>query len=115
MSADSEPGNPVPRVEAHIESFSGPIPPPGMMRDYENVLPGSADRILTMAEREQLRQISYDNRGLNYAFVAAISLMALSALAIALGFAAASVGIIITGIAPVATSFKSSHPERQAE
>lgn len=33
-------------------SFSGPIPPPWLLREYEEVLPGSADRILTMAELE---------------------------------------------------------------
>ena len=34
-------------------SFSGPIPPPQFLEGYERVLPGSADRILTMAENEQ--------------------------------------------------------------
>ena len=33
--------------------FSGPIPPPDAMAGYEEVLPGSADRIMTMAENEQ--------------------------------------------------------------
>lgn len=31
-------------------SFVGPMPPPNLLRDYEAVLPGSADRLLTMAE-----------------------------------------------------------------
>lgn len=36
-----------------IESeFSGPIPPPNIMRGYEEILPGAADRILSMAERQ---------------------------------------------------------------
>ena len=35
------------------ESFSGPIPHPRIMAGYEQVLPGSADRILKMAERQQ--------------------------------------------------------------
>ncbi len=33
--------------------FSGPIPPPNAMAKYEEVLPGSADRIMAMAEKEQ--------------------------------------------------------------
>lgn len=33
-------------------SFTGPIPPPWTLREYEEILPGSADRILSMAERE---------------------------------------------------------------
>lgn len=34
-------------------SFSGPIPPPQFLERYEKILPGSADRIVTMAENEQ--------------------------------------------------------------
>ncbi len=33
--------------------FSGPIPPPEIIKEYEAVLPGSADRIIKMAESEQ--------------------------------------------------------------
>lgn len=32
--------------------FSGPIPPPSIIEGYERVLPGSADRIITMAEKQ---------------------------------------------------------------
>jgi len=34
------------------EEFAGPIPPPSMMKQYEETLPGSADRILKMAENQ---------------------------------------------------------------
>jgi uncharacterized membrane protein len=34
------------------ESFSGPIPHPYIIEGYEKVLPGSADRILSMAETQ---------------------------------------------------------------
>lgn len=37
--------------QKHIE-YSGPIPPPSLMAEYEKVLPGSADRIIAMAERQ---------------------------------------------------------------
>jgi len=40
------------------ESFSGPLPPPQYLERYNNVFPGLADRITTMAERQsQHRQI----------------------------------------------------------
>lgn len=32
--------------------FSGPIPPPNVLKDYEEVIPGSADRIISMAEMQ---------------------------------------------------------------
>ena len=34
------------------QEFAGPIPPPSMMKQYEETLPGSADRILKMAENQ---------------------------------------------------------------
>ena len=40
------------------QQYSGPIPPASEFLQYEKVLDGSADRILTMAEKEQKSQIS---------------------------------------------------------
>lgn len=34
-------------------SYRGPIPPPELLEGYENILPGSADRIIAMTERQQ--------------------------------------------------------------
>ncbi|MBN2631532.1 MAG: DUF2335 domain-containing protein [Rhodobacteraceae bacterium] len=42
------------------EKFSGPIAHPKHLREYESVQPGSADRIITMAENQQNHQISMD-------------------------------------------------------
>lgn len=36
----------------HAQSFSGPLPPPEILGKYETMCPGSADRIIAMAERE---------------------------------------------------------------
>lgn len=48
-------GTPPEVIETIAQSihFSGPIPPPSMFKDYDEVLPGSADRILSLAENEQ--------------------------------------------------------------
>jgi uncharacterized membrane protein len=40
------------RVSRVSTTFSGPIPLPTHLREYEQVLPGSADRIVAMAEAE---------------------------------------------------------------
>lgn len=32
--------------------FSGPIPPPNIIKGYEEILPGAADRIISMAEKQ---------------------------------------------------------------
>ncbi|MCA3442503.1 MAG: DUF2335 domain-containing protein [Rhodobacter sp.] len=34
-------------------SYSGPLPPPAMMAQYNEALPGLADRIMKLAEQEQ--------------------------------------------------------------
>ena len=38
-------------------SFSGPLPPPGMLREYNKAAPGCADRIVRMTEENQSRRL----------------------------------------------------------
>ena len=115
MPDDGERQETLTRVEAHFEQFSGPIPPPSTMRGYEDILPGSADRILTMAEFAQKHRASYENRGLLFGFLAALALIALSAYVVSLGFAAASVGVIVASIASTAGTFVYSNHSRRQE
>ncbi len=100
------------QLDAHYERTSGPIPPPGMMRGYEDVLPGSADRILSMAEFAQRHRARYENQGMLLAFVVALILIALSAYAVSLGFAWQSVGVVIGSIASTAGTFIYSNHNR---
>jgi uncharacterized membrane protein len=76
--------------------YSGPVPPPSMLREYDTVQPGFADRLISMAEKEQVHrqelqktamkgEIAKDKRGQDYALT--ISIM------IILG----SIGLIYTG------------------
>ena len=46
---------------AHV----GPIPPASEFKNYDIVLPGAADRILTMAEREQNSRIALQQKDLD--------------------------------------------------
>ena len=40
-------------VHQHTEiSFSGPLPPPNVLEGFERVLPGAAERIFVMAEKQ---------------------------------------------------------------
>ncbi len=57
MSDDEKPspGQPtqtLQRITAKA-SFQGPIPPPGILEGYENLVPGAADRLIRMAELQQ--------------------------------------------------------------
>lgn len=115
MPDDAERREAITRVEAHIEHFSGPIPPPGAMQGYEDVSPGSADRILTMAEYGQRHRARYEILGLIFGFVVAMSLIALAAYLVTLGFAWQSVGVVVGSIATAAGTFVySNHKRHQA-
>ncbi len=47
------------------EYFLGPIPPPSLLAGYEEVAPGSADRIIKMAENEQSHRMNMENKCIN--------------------------------------------------
>lgn len=40
------------QISATVQ-FTGPLPPPSILEQYNRILPSAADRILSMAEREQ--------------------------------------------------------------
>ena len=46
-------------TQAH---FSGPIPPPGLLRDYDAISPGLADRLVSMAEGEARHRRELESR-----------------------------------------------------
>lgn len=45
-----------------VEQYSGPIPHPSVVERYERILPGSADRFLSMAEEQQAANIEYERQ-----------------------------------------------------
>ncbi|MEO2039595.1 MAG: DUF2335 domain-containing protein [Martelella sp.] len=78
------------------EKFSGPIAHPRHMREYENILPGSANRIIKMAEKEQAHnieteakiidaQIRDQKRGMHYGLASLLFLVAAALVAGLLG------------------------------
>lgn len=52
-----------PKVQLLIQQrfFSGPIPPPDMLVQYNQASPGAADRIISMAEKEQTHRHSRES------------------------------------------------------
>lgn len=48
------------QVKAHM----GPIPAPEVLAGYEQILPGAAERILAMAERQQENRLSLESQQL---------------------------------------------------
>ncbi|MBI4257013.1 DUF2335 domain-containing protein [Candidatus Uhrbacteria bacterium] len=39
------------------QEFSGPIPPPSLFREYDQIVPGAAERLLQMAEKQAAHRI----------------------------------------------------------
>ncbi len=86
-------------------TFSGPIPSPGILKQYNEIVPGAAERILKMAEeqsahRRQLETKAVDSMSLNAMLGTAAGLL------IALAFAAVAAyciykGANLTGLAMV--------------
>jgi len=65
------------------QTFSGPVPPPGLMAEYKTVDPDLPNRILTMAEQEQKHAhemelsaltatVANETRGQIFAFVVSL-------------------------------------------
>jgi uncharacterized membrane protein len=51
--------------QAISQRYSGPLPPPKMLHDYEMVTTGFAERIVTMAEKEQGHRHTLENTAVN--------------------------------------------------
>ncbi len=57
-SEDKNQGVTLSRTVTRVSQYSGPIPPAEEFARYEKTYPGSADRLFTMAEREQEDTVS---------------------------------------------------------
>lgn len=51
-------------VKESLVAYSGPIPPPEQFAEYERILPGSADRILKMAESQQTHRMALEKEAI---------------------------------------------------
>lgn len=107
-----------------LEQFIGPIPPPRIVREYEEILPGSADRILSMSEREQAYRhkqegalvqntVFMQRRALAAGFVLALIITTGSIILISLGRDLAGLGLIIGEIVAVIYAFHNVRWKRQ--
>jgi uncharacterized membrane protein len=57
--------NPISDVKTVSQHFLGPLPPPKLLKDYDKVQPGFAERILGMAEKEQLHRQGVEKKALS--------------------------------------------------
>lgn len=111
---------------AMMAQYSGPIPPPEFLRQYESVVPGAADRIMRTFERQMEHRQSLESRVIDSDIKQAGAGMRwggiLSALALILAFFLAVSGspgwaaaVSVGQVATLATVFvKASHDRKAA-
>lgn len=107
-------------VGTRIESFSGPLPHPDILAGYEATLPGAAERILAMAEKEEahrheleLIQANADSRdskaGIRAAFIIEMTLILAGAILVVISpnITGSITGAVFAGggLAGIATPF----------
>lgn len=107
-------------VQAIKEEFSGPIPPPDIIEKYERIIPGSADRIMTMAEKQaahrqamEKKMIESESRdgllGIIFAFLLGIGCLIACVVVVCLvpknAGAISSACLGVTGIGSITTGF----------
>lgn len=111
------------------QDFAGPLPHPSIMEGYEHVLPGSAERILVMAEKQlehriktesllAKEQMKQSGRGQHYAlFICSFALGISAALAFTGHEVTASVigGLDLIGLAAVFIAGKAFEAKEKTE
>ena len=98
------------------QQWSGPMPDPASLERYDHVVPGSAERILVMAEKEQQHRHDLEKATARrrsrlamtstvFAFLCVLSLIGLVVYAIYAGSYGTALATVITAIAAVAGVF----------
>jgi len=94
------------QVIRQYKAQSGPLPSPGTLAEYEKVMPGLANRIVELAEKEQAHRhemqrstvvggISIATRGQRYGLVSVLAVLAVAGVLVALGHETA--GAVLAG------------------
>ena len=52
-----------------MTAFSGPLPPPETLAKYNEIVPGSAERIISMAEKQSDHRMGLENKALHWDIV----------------------------------------------
>ena len=110
--------------------YEGPLPPSGMLKEYDDVLPGAADRIISMAERQSAHRQDIEKaviasksgaETLGVIFAGGIGLLAVGGgiFLIASGKGAGGIVSIITALGALAGAFvygtRSEREERSSK
>lgn len=95
-----------------IEHYSGPLPPPETLRQYDEIVPDGAERIMAMAEREQTHRHHMNRREESRAILGVFSSLGIvitfagvASLALSLGYAVEAAAILGTTLVAIVGAF----------
>jgi uncharacterized membrane protein len=114
------------QIQTVARSFSGPLPPPEALARYNDVLPGAAERIVAMAEKQQEhRQMleknvvfansSSQTRGTYLGFIVAMSAIIGGTFLIYAGRGAMGIAAIISSLAALVGVFVYGRRSQRSE
>lgn len=100
----------------HQKAYQGPLPHPDLLVKYEEIIPGSAERILSMAEKEQQhrhqlenevikKEIAQKGRGLNFGFTLALLIVVVGAYLLIIDKSLQGFSLILGSIAMIIAPF----------
>jgi uncharacterized membrane protein len=107
-------------------SFSGPLPPPGLLAKYNEVIPNGAERIMAMAERQSAHRESLEAqvvagnvasqaRGSHYAFIICLITIVGGFVLIGMGKNIYGISAVIGSLATLAGVFVIAKREQRKE
>jgi len=103
-------------------SYSGPLPPATEFAQYEQILNGAAQRILTLAEKEaEHRHIAEDKllnsleRGQLFAFILIVLSLVVMIIGIVFNVPLATIPPAIVALSGLASAFIGKSPKRTAD
>jgi uncharacterized membrane protein len=106
-------------------SFSGPLPPPGLLAQYNEIIPNGAERIVAMAEKQSAHRerlearviegnVASQTRGSYFSFILALVAIVGGFWLIHEGRSASGLAAVITSVVGlVSVFFYSKYEQRQ--
>lgn len=119
-------GGSVAYFEASLTTYSGPLPPPAVLREFEQILPGSAERIFAQFEKQSehrrtlessaiANEITQSRRGTNCAFILGLVGLGVAAFFAYMGHPASGATVGGVGLASLLTAFLTGTVSRRKE
>jgi len=114
------------RIQAMMRSFSGPLPSPEALERYNQILPGAAERIITMAESQHHHRqgleahvihsnVSAQKLGTVLGFIVAMTVVIGGMYLVHEGKSGEGLAAILTALASLVGVFLYSKHEQQKE